>query len=172
MHSPWKKSYNQPRQHFENQRLCFADKGPSSQSYGFSSSHVWIWELDYKEIWAPKKKCFWTVVLEKTLESPWDCKEIQPVHPKKISPEYSLEELIWSWNSNTLATWCKELPRWKRPWCCERLKVGGKGNHRGWNGWMASPVNGLEFEQAPGVDGQESLVCCSPWDHKQLGMTE
>ena len=79
---PWKKSYDQPRQHTEKQRLDFANKGPSSQSYGFSSSHVWVWELDYKESWAPKNRCFWTVVLEKTLESPLDCKEIQPVHPE------------------------------------------------------------------------------------------
>ena len=80
--SPWKESYDQPRQHIKKQRHYFANKGPSSQSYGFSSSHVWIWELDYKESWAPKNWCFWTVVLEKTLESPLDCKEIQPVYPK------------------------------------------------------------------------------------------
>ena len=59
------------------------NKGPSSQGYGFSSSHVWMWELDYKESWAQKNRCFWTVVLEKILESPLDCKEIQPVHPKR-----------------------------------------------------------------------------------------
>ena len=64
------------------QRYYFANKGPSSQGYGFSSSHVWIWELDSEESWALKNWCFWTVVLEKTLESPLDCKEIQPVHPK------------------------------------------------------------------------------------------
>ena len=75
----WKKSYDQPRQHIKKQRHYFADKG---QSYGFSSSHVWMWELDYKESWVPKNLCFWTVVLEKTLECPLDCKEIQPVHPK------------------------------------------------------------------------------------------
>ena len=63
-------------------KLKSRDKGPSSQSYGFSSSHVWMWELDHKKGWAPKNWCFWTVVLEKTLESPLDCKEIQPVHPK------------------------------------------------------------------------------------------
>ena len=80
--SPWKKSYDQPRQHIKMQRHYFANKGPSSQGYGFSSSHVWMWELDYKESWALKNWCFWTVVLEKTLESPLDCKEIQPVHPK------------------------------------------------------------------------------------------
>ena len=82
MLAPWKKSYNQPRQHIQKQRHYFANKGPSSQSYGFSSSHVCIWELDYKESWAPKNWCFWTMVLEKTLESPLDCKEIQLVHPK------------------------------------------------------------------------------------------
>ena len=78
----WKKSYNQPRQHIKKHRHYFANKGLSSQSYGFSSSHVWMWGLDYKESWAPKYWCFWTVVMEKTLESPLDSKEIQPVHPK------------------------------------------------------------------------------------------
>ena len=80
--APWKKSYDQPRQHIKKQRHYFANKGLSSQSYDFSSSHVWMWELDYKESWAPKNWCFWTVVLEKTLESPLDCKKIQPVNPK------------------------------------------------------------------------------------------
>ena len=80
--APWRKSYDQPRQHIRKQRHYFANKGLSSQSYGFSSSHVWMWELDFEESWAPKNWCFWTVVLEKTLESPLDCKEIQPVHPK------------------------------------------------------------------------------------------
>ena len=84
--APWKKSYDQPRQHIKKQRHHFANKGPSSQSYGFSNSLVWMWELDYKESWAPKKWCFWTVVLEKTLESPLDCKEIQPVNPKVNQP--------------------------------------------------------------------------------------
>ena len=75
-------SYDKPRQHIKKQRRYFANKGPSGQSYSFSSSHVWMWELDYKENWAPKNWCFWTVVLEKTLESPLDSKEIQPVSPK------------------------------------------------------------------------------------------
>ena len=78
----WKKSYDQPRQHIWKQRHYFVDKGPSRQSYVFSSSHVWMWELDYKQSWAPNKQCFWTVGLEKTLESPLDWKEIQPVHPE------------------------------------------------------------------------------------------
>ena len=74
--------YDQPRQHIKKQRHYFANKGPSSEGYGFSSSHIWMWELDYKESWAPKNWCFWTVVLEKTLESPLDCRKIQPVHSK------------------------------------------------------------------------------------------
>ena len=78
----WKKSYDQPSQHIKKLRQDFANKGLSSQSDGVSSSRVWMWELGYKESWVPKNWCFWTVVLEKTLESPLDCKEIQPVHPK------------------------------------------------------------------------------------------
>ena len=81
MLTPWKDSYDQPRQHIKMERHYFANDSPSSQSYGFSSSHAWMWELD-KESWALKNWCFWTVVLEETLESPMDCKEIQPVHPK------------------------------------------------------------------------------------------
>ena len=80
--TPRKESYDQPRQHIKKQRHYFVNKAPYSQGYGFSSSHVWIWELDYKDSWAPKNWCFWTVVLEKTLESPLDSKEIQAVHPK------------------------------------------------------------------------------------------
>ena len=82
MLAPWKKTYDQSRQHIKKQRHYFANKGLSTQSYGFSSGHVWMWELDYKESWALKNWCFWTVVLEKTLESPLDCKETQPVYPK------------------------------------------------------------------------------------------
>ena len=81
MLTPWKESYDQPRQHIKMQRHYFFNRGPTSRGYGFSSGHVWMWELDYKESWV-KSWCFWTVVLEKTLESPLDCKEIQPVHPK------------------------------------------------------------------------------------------
>ena len=79
---PWKKSYDQPRQHIKKQRHYFPNKGPSSQSYGFSSGHLWMWQLDYKEGWVLKNWCFWTVVLGKTLESPLNCKETQPVNPK------------------------------------------------------------------------------------------
>ena len=82
MLAPWKKTYDKPRQHIKKQRHCLANKGLSSQGYGFSSSHVWMWELDYKESRALKNWWLWTVVLEKIVESPLDCKEIQPVHPK------------------------------------------------------------------------------------------
>ena len=86
MLAPWKKSYDQPRQHIKKQRHYFVNKGPSSQSYGFSSSRVWMWELDYKEGWAQKNWCLRIVVLEKTLESPLDCKEIKWVNPRGNQP--------------------------------------------------------------------------------------
>ena len=95
-------------------------------------------ELDYKECWAQKNWCFWTVVLEKTLESPLDCKEIQPVHPKGSVLGVHWKDWCWSWNSNTLATWCKELTHLKRPGSWERLRAGGEGDDRGWDSWMAS----------------------------------
>ena len=94
MLTPWKESYDQPRQHIKKQRHYFVNKDPSSEGYGFSSGHVWMWELDYKESWVQKNWCFWTVVLEKTLESPLDCKEIQQVHPKGDQSGCSLEGLM------------------------------------------------------------------------------
>ena len=89
----------------------------------------------YKESWALKNWCFWTMVLEKTAESPLDCKLIHPIHPKG---NQSCKDWCWSWNSNTLTTYCKELTHLKRPWCSERLKAGGGGDDRGWDGCMAS----------------------------------
>ena len=141
MLTPWKKSYDQPRQHIIKQRHYFANKVPSSQNYGFSSSHVWMWELDYKESWVLKNGCFWTVVFKKALESPLDCKKIQPVILMEISPEYSLEGLMLQLNLQYLATWYKELTHWKRPWFWERLKVGGEGATDGWH----HQFNGHEF---------------------------
>ena len=84
MLTPWKESYDQPRQYIKKQTHYFANKGPSSQGYDFSSSHVWMWVLDYKESWALENWCFWIMLLEETLESPLDCKEIQQVYPKGI----------------------------------------------------------------------------------------
>ena len=137
MLTPWKESYDQPRQHIQKQRHYFANKGPSRQGYGFSSGHVWMWELNYKESWTLKNWCFWTLVLEKTLESPLDCKEIQPVHSEWDQP--------WDFfgrtdaKAETLVLWpCEELTHWKRLWCWEGLGAGGEGDDRGWDGWMAS----------------------------------
>ena len=98
---------NQPRQHIRKQGHFFADKGLSSQSYGFSSSQVWMWELDYKEGWALKNWCFWIVVLEKILESPLDCKEIKPVYPRGDQTWIFIGRTDWSLSSSTLATWWK-----------------------------------------------------------------
>ena len=110
-----------------------------SQGYGFSGSHIRIWQLDHQEGWAPNNWCFHTVVLEKTLEGPLDCKESQPVHPKGNQfLNIHWKDWCWNWSSNTLATWYKEPAHWKRPWCWERLKAGGEGDNRGWDGWMAS----------------------------------
>ena len=98
-----------------------------------------MWELDCEEGWAPKNWCFWTVVLEKTLKSPLDCKEIQPVHSEGDQPwDFFGRNAVWSWNSSTLATSCEELTHWKRLWCWEGLGAGGEGEDRGWDGWMAS----------------------------------
>ena len=100
-----------------------------------------MWELDYKESWAQKNWCFWTVVLQRTHESPLECKEIQPVHPKGDRSVLGIHwKDWWSWNFDTLATWCKELTHLKRPWCWERLRAGGEVDNRGWDGWMASPT--------------------------------
>ena len=137
MFAPWKKSYDQTRQHIKKQRRYFADKGLSSQSYDFSGSHVWMWELGHKESWVPNNWCFWTVVLE-TLESPLDSKEIKPVNPKgnqswifigrtdaKVKLQY-FGHLMWRTNSL------------EKTLMLERLKAGGEGDDRGWDGWMAS----------------------------------
>ena len=105
-----------------------------------------MWELDCEESLTPKNWCFWTVVLEKTLESPLDCKEIQPVHPKGNQSwvfigraDVEAETLKYFEAENTLATRCKELTHWKRPWCWGRLMAGGEGDDR-WDGWMATPT--------------------------------
>ena len=112
-----------------------ANKGPSSQCCGFSTSHVQMWELDHKESWVPKNGCFQIVVLEKILESPLDCKEIHPVHPKGNQSWIFIERTdAETESSNTLGTWCEELTHWKRPWCWERLKDGREGDDREWDG--------------------------------------
>ena len=144
------------------------------KAYGFPSSHVWMSELDYKESWAPKNWCFWTVVLEKTLESPLDCKKIQPIHPKGnqswifIGRTDAEAEIPILWPPDT-----KNWLIWKDPDSGKDWRQEEKGMTEdevvGWHHWL----NGHEFEQALGVgDGWGSLVCCIPWDHKESDMIE
>ena len=122
------KSYDKPRQHIKNQRHYFANRGLCSKSCGFSYSHVWMWELDHKEGWVLENWCCWTAVLENTLESPLDCKEIKPVSPKgKQLWIFTRNDCCWNWSSNTLATWCEELTHWIKPQCWKRLKAKGEG---------------------------------------------
>ena len=138
MFAPWKKNYDQPGQCIKKQRHYFANKGPSSQSY-LLSSHVWMWELDDKESWLLKNWSFWTVVLEKTLESPLDTKDIQPVHPKGDQSWIFIGRLILKLKLQYSGHLMQRTDSWKRPWCLEWLKAGD-GAKRLWDGWMASPT--------------------------------
>ena len=113
---------------------------PSSQGYGFSSSHVWLWELDYKESWESKNWCFWAVMLEKTLESPSDCKEIQPVHPKEISPGYSSEGLKLKLKLQCFGHLMWWADSFKKTLMLGKIEGRRRRGHRGWDGRMASPT--------------------------------
>ena len=174
MLTPWKESYDQPRQHIKKQRHYFVNKGPSSQGYDFSSGHVWMWELDYKESWAPKNWCFCTVVLEKTLESPLDCKDIHPVHPKGDQSWVFIgrtdveaeNPILWPPDVKSWLIW-KDRDAGKN-WGQEE-KGTTEDEMVGWHRWLS----GHEFGWTLGVgDGQGGLVCCSPWGCKVSDMTE
>ena len=158
--------------------MCFflwlRNKGESSQGYGFSSSHVWMWELDYTESLAQKNWCFWTVVLEKILESPLDCKEIQPVHPKGDQSLVFIGRtdveaetpIFWPPDVKSWLIW--KAPDAGRDWGQEE-KGMTEDEMVGWH----HQLNGHEFEQVLGVgDGQRGLACCSPWGHKESDTTE
>jgi len=128
--------------------------------------------MDHKERWAWKNCCFWTMVLEKTLESPLNHKEIKSVNPMKSVLNIYWKAWCWSWNSNTFPTWCEELTHWKRPWCWKDWRQETRTTEDEMI-WWHHQLNGHEFEQAPGVgDGQGSLTCCIPWCHKELETTE
>ena len=170
---PWKESYDQPRQHSKKQRHFFVNKGQSSQGCGFSNSRVWMWELDYKESWAPKNWCFWTMVLEKTLESPLDCKEIQPVH--------STGDQSWVFigktdvEAETPILWPPDGKNWlilKDPEPGKDWGLEEKVTTEDEMGWHHR-LNGHEFGYTLGVgDGQGGLACCSSWGCKELDTTE
>ena len=169
---PWKKRYDQPRQHTKKQRHYLADKGPSSQSYDFSSSHVWMLELDYKESWAPKNWCFGIVVLDKILDSPLDSKKIKPVNPKGNQSWI----LIGRTNAEAPILWPPDEKNWfigKDPNAGKDWRQEKKGMTEdemvGWH----QRLHGHEFEQAPEIgDGQGSLMSCSYWGYKESDTTE
>ena len=165
----WKESYIKPRQCIKKQKHHFANKGPYSQSYGFSSNHVQMWELGHKEVWAPENWSFRIMVLEKAFESPLDCK-IKPVDPKGDQPWIFIRKTDAKVEAPIL--WPPDVKSQligKRPWCWERLKAEGKEEGRGWDGCMASLTQwpwvwgNSNFHCLEDSEGQGSLVCGSPW---------
>ena len=165
---PWKKSSDQPRQHIKKQRHYFANQSLSSQSYGFSSSHVWMWELDYKVSWVSKNWCFWTVVLEKTLESLLDCEEIQPVNLKGnqswifIGRTDAEAVIPIHWPPDVKNFLIRKDPDARKDWRQEEKGM----TEDGMVGWHHQ-LDGHEFEWALEVgNGEGSLACCSPWGLK------
>ena len=140
MLTPWKESYDQPRQHIKKQRHYFSNKGLSSQGSGFSCGHVWMWELDCEESWALKNWCFWTVVLRRLLRVPWTARRSNQSILKEISPGCSLEGLMLKLKLEYFGHLMRTADSFERPWCWERLKAGREGDDRGWDGWMASPT--------------------------------
>ena len=174
MLTPWKKSYDQPRQHIEKQRHYFANKGPSSQDYGFSSGHIWMWELDCEESWVPKNWCFWTVVLEKTLESPLACKEVQLVHPKGdqswvfFGRNDAKAKTPILWPPHVKSWFIGKDPDAGRDWGHEE-KGTTEDEMAGWHHWL----DGHESGWTPWVgDGQGGLACCDSWGCKESDTTE
>ena len=162
------------RQHIKKHRHYFANKGPSSQGYGFSSGHVWMWELDYKQSWELKNWCFWIVVLEKTPESPLDCKEIQTVHPKGgqswvfIGRTDVEAETPVLWPPDAKSWLTGKNPDARKDWGQEE-KGTTEDEMVGWYHWL----DGHGFGWTPGVgDGQGGLVCCGSWGRKESDMTE
>ena len=155
-------------------RHYFVNKGPTSQGYGFSSGHVWMWVLDYKESWEPKNWWFWTVVLEKTFESPLDCKEIQPVHPKRDQSWVFIGRT--GVEAETPILWPADLKSWligKDPDAGKDWGQVEKGMTEdemvGWH----HRLNGHEFGWTLGIgDGQGGLACYSSWGHKESDTTE
>ena len=173
MLAPWKKSYDKPRQHIKKQRHYFADNVYLVKAMVFPVvMYGWMWELDYKESWSLKNWCFWNVMLEKTLESPLDCKEIQPVHPKGNKSWIFIGRT--DVEAETPILWPPDTKNWLSGKDLMLGKIKG-GRRRGWQdemvGWHHR-LGGHEFEHALGVgDGQGSLEFCSPRGCKESDMT-
>ena len=170
----WEKSYDKLIQHIKKQRYYFANKGPSSQSYGFSSSHVWMWELDRKEGWGPKNWWFWTVVLEKTLENPLDCKEIKPVNAKGnqswmfIGRTGSEAKAPVLWPPDAKSWLIRKDPDAGKDWRQEE-KGMTEDEMVGWHHWL----DGCESEWTPGVgDGWGGLACCDSRGRSRIRLSD
>ena len=137
---PWKESYDKPRQHVKKQRCHFADKDPYSQSYGFPSGHVWLWELDHKESWVPKNWFYWTVVLEKTLESPLDGKEIKPVNPKGNQPWIFIGRMMLKLKLHYFGHLTQRANSLEKTLMLGKTVGKGKGGGKGWHVQIASLI--------------------------------
>ena len=129
---------DQSRQHIKKQRHYFANKGPSSQSYGFSSCHVWMWELGYKENWAPKKWCLWLWCWRRLLRVPWTARRSNHSILKEISPEYSLEGLMLTLKLQYFGQLMERIDSFEKTLMLGKVEGGRPGDDRGWDGWMAS----------------------------------
>ena len=173
MVAPWKTCYDHPRRHIEKQRRYFANKGPYIESYGFSSSHVWMWELVYKESWALKNWCFWNVVLEKILESRWTARRSNQSILKEISPEYSLEGLMLKLKLQYFGHLIQRTDSLQNNLMLRKIEGRRRrGRQNGMVGWHHR-LDGHEFEWTPRVgDGQGGLSCCNSWDRKESDTTE
>ena len=161
-----------PRKHIKKQRQQFADKGRYNQGYGFSSSHIWMGELDHKEGWVPKNWCFWSVVLEKTLESPLTERRSNPSIQKEINPEYSLEGLMLKLKLQYVGHLMWRTDSLEKMLTMRKIEGRREGNRENeMVGWHCQ-FNGHESEQTPeDTEGQGSLVFCSPWGHNESDMT-
>ena len=172
MFTPWRKTYDQPRHHIKKQRHYFANKGPSSQGYGFSSRHVWVWELDHKESWVPEIDAFELWCWRRLLRVPWTSRRSNQSVLKEISPEYSPEGLMLK-----LKLQCFGHLTWRANSLEKTLMLGKmegrrkRGQHR--IRWLDIITDSMDMNlgKLRDSEGQGGLVCCSRWGCKELDVT-